>query len=60
MARPPRIRFPGACIHVMAPGNDGQKTFLDKTDYKAFLQILSDIVDQNPFLLYAYSLMPNG
>lgn len=43
----------------MARGNAGQRTFLDKRDYQAFLQILSEVKQQTSFLLYAYCLMPN-
>ena len=43
----------------MARGNGGQKTFRDQADCQSFLEILSDLKKQTPFLLYAYCLMPN-
>ena len=43
----------------MARGNGGSKTYLDDTDYQAFLRILSEVKARKPFRLYAYCLMPN-
>ncbi len=59
MPRALRIHFPGALFHVMTRGNAGQKIFLDRADYQAFLEILLSLKKQGPFLLYAYCLMTN-
>jgi len=59
MPRPPRIDAPGSLFHVMARGNDRQKTFLDAQDYQAFFRALSEQKQKTPFLIYAFCLMPN-
>jgi REP element-mobilizing transposase RayT len=43
----------------MARGNDGQKIFLGKSDYQAFIEALRTVRQRYPFSLYAYVLMPN-
>ena len=43
----------------MARGNNGQKIFLKRSDYKAFLEALSTVRRRYPFYLYAYVLMSN-
>jgi len=59
MPRPPRIDAPGALFHVIARGNDRQKTFLDGQDYQAFFRALSEQKQKTPFLIYSFCLMPN-
>ena len=59
MPRPPRIDAPGSLFHVMARGNDRQKTFLDDQDYQAFFRALSEQKQKTPFLIYAFCFMPN-
>jgi REP element-mobilizing transposase RayT len=43
----------------MARGNNGQKTFIDNTDYANFLEVLRKTKARYPFKIYAYVLMPN-
>jgi REP element-mobilizing transposase RayT len=43
----------------MARGNNGQKVFLKRGDYEAFLKVLSTVRRRYPFYLYAYVLMSN-
>jgi REP element-mobilizing transposase RayT len=43
----------------MARGNNGQAVYLDRADYKAFLEALQTIRERYSFYLYAYVLMPN-
>src|SRR2546428_6830876 len=59
MPRYPRIHAAGLLYHVMARGNNGQKIFLKRSDYKAFLEALSTVRRRYPFYLYAYVLMSN-
>jgi REP element-mobilizing transposase RayT len=59
MPRHPRVHAEGLLYHVMARGNDGQKIFLGKSDYQAFIEALRTVRQRYPFSLYAYVLMPN-
>src|SRR6266498_2273132 len=40
MARRPRLLAPGVLYHVIVRGNHGQKTFLNPSDYHAYLERL--------------------
>src|SRR3990172_13079766 len=59
MPRHPRIHAPGLLYHLMARGNNGQRVFLGRGDYKAFLKAVQTTRERHPFFLYAYVLMPN-
>jgi putative transposase len=59
MARKPRIEFDGAFYHVLVRGNQKQKIFLDKQDFRKYLQILGDYKSRYPLNLYGYVLMSN-
>ena len=59
MPRKPRIEFDGAFYHVLVRGNQKQKIFLDKKDFRKYLQILGDYKSLYSFSLYGYVLMPN-
>jgi putative transposase len=59
MPRHPRVHGEGLLYHVMARGNDGQKIFLNQSDYEAFLEALRMVRKRYPFYLYAYVLMSN-
>lgn len=59
MARKPRIEFPGALYHVIARGNNRQKVFNCKKDYKHFLFRIKQAKERFKFILYAYALVPN-
>ena len=59
MARPLRIEFPGAWHHAMNRGNARQTIFLDKGDYRAFLDLLDECSSMWGLECHAYCLMPN-
>ena len=59
MPRHPRVHATGLLYHVMARGNNGQKIFLKRSDYEAFLEALKIVRKRYPFYLYAYILMSN-
>ncbi|MBI5746340.1 MAG: transposase [Nitrospirae bacterium] len=59
MARKPRIEFDGAFYHVITRGNQRQKIFKDKEDYKRYLAILGDYKERYKYFLNAYILMSN-
>jgi len=59
MARRPRPLAPGLLYHIIARGNQRQKTFLDPTDYQAYLDRLAKYRQQHRVTLHAYCLMPN-
>lgn len=59
MARKPRIEFPGGLYHIITRGNRREEVFLDDSDYKRYLDLLSHYHNRYNFLLYAYVLMPN-
>jgi REP element-mobilizing transposase RayT len=59
MARKPRIEFAGAFYHVITRGNQRQKIFRDKEDYRRYLDILSNYKRRYHFALYGYVLMSN-
>jgi REP element-mobilizing transposase RayT len=45
--------------HVIVRGNQRRKTFLDDTDYQAYLDRLARYRRRYDYTLYAYCLMPN-
>ncbi len=57
MSRPPRIEFPGACYHVTGKALVEKKSFVDKTDYNAFLNVLDSVVARFGWLVHSYSLL---
>lgn len=59
MARRPRLFAPGLLYHVIARGNQRQKTFLTDSDYQAYLARLAKYRKKYGFTVYAYCLMPN-
>jgi len=59
MSRKPRIDFPGALYHVIARGNQKQDIFLSESDYKTYIDFLSEYKTRFQFRLYAYALMRN-
>jgi putative transposase len=56
---PLRHEYPGAVYHLTSRGNARQKIFLDDTDRKKFLDVLSQAVSRYGWLCHAYSLMDN-
>jgi hypothetical protein len=61
MARPLRIRYPGAVEHVMNRGGSRQKVFFDKQDYEAFLKTIGEIHDRwavEVFAIVSWATIP--
>lgn len=59
MARKPRVEFDGAFYHVIARGNQRQRTFHDEHDRQSYLQRIEFYRQRYGFRLYAYVLMAN-
>jgi putative transposase len=59
MPRYKRIREPGLLRHVMSRGNGRMRIFLDDTDYRTFLYILSDVLDRWDVDCWDMCVMPN-
>jgi putative transposase len=59
MARHNRIRIPGLIHHVMSRGNGKMQIFLDDVDYRKFVFLLGDILDDTNVECLNYSVMPN-
>jgi REP-associated tyrosine transposase len=59
MARRPRLLASEVLYHVIVRGNQKQKTFLDETDYQAYLERLGRYRKRFEVMVYAYCLMPN-
>jgi len=59
MARPLRVRFPGAVYHVTARGNERKPIYRDDQDRRRFLERLATVVRRRQLVLHAYVLMRN-
>ena len=59
MAKPLRIRYPGAIYHVMNRGLARRALFHDSRDYRRFLKSLASSVDAKRVRIYAYCLLGN-
>ncbi len=59
MARRPRLFAPGLLYHVIVRGNQRRKTFLNDTDYQAYLERLGRYRRKYGHTIHAYCLMPN-
>ena len=59
MARPLRIKFPGAVYHITSRGNARQNIFLNDADRRLFLTVLADVVEKYRWQCYSYCLMNN-
>ena len=59
MARSRRVVDAGILHHVMARGNGRMEIFLDSVDYRKFLAILRDIVEELDIECWNYCAMPN-
>ena len=59
MARRPRLLASGVLYHVIVRGNHRQKTFLNESDYQAYLERLGRYRKRLAVTVYAYCLMPN-
>lgn len=59
MVRQLRIQYPGAFYHVTSRGNERQKIYKDKDDYKLFIEKLSESLDIYNVCLLCYVCMTN-
>jgi putative transposase len=59
MARHQRIQIAGLIRHVMARGNGRMPIFLDDTDYRWFVHLLGEVVEDLEVECWNYCLMPN-
>src|SRR6266498_2563149 len=59
MARQRRLLAPGVLYHVIVRGNHRQKTFLNQSDYQAYLERLGRYRKRLRITVYAYCLMSN-
>jgi len=59
MSRPLRIAYPNAWYHVMNRGRRAEKIFLDKLDYKVFVELLQETYESWNLQIAAYCLIPN-
>ena len=59
MSRPLRITFPGAIYHMTSRGNAQAAIYADDADRRAFVDLLTQIVQRYHWLCHAYGLMDN-
>ncbi|MEO5896400.1 MAG: transposase [Vicinamibacterales bacterium] len=59
MARKTRFQLPGVLRHVMARGNGKMPIFLDDQDYRRFVFLLGDVVEEFEIECWNYCVMPN-
>jgi REP element-mobilizing transposase RayT len=59
MGRAKRIQTPGLIRHVMSRGNGRMEIFLDDRDYRKFMQLLADVVEDFELECWNYCVMPN-
>jgi hypothetical protein len=56
MYRPLRIVYPGAWYHVMNRGRRAENIFLDKLDYKVFVELLCVLILMELFVACAINI----
>ena len=59
MARPLRIKYPGAFYHVTSRGNERKDVFKSRRDREKFLDYLASATDRYGAAVHAYCLMSN-
>ncbi len=59
MGHPLRIHHPGLIYHVINRGNNRQVIFLEKDDFRDYLNLLTHYKKKYAFNLFAYCLMTN-
>jgi len=59
MARKPRVEYENAFYHVIYRGNNQQKIYLDREDYRIFLKILKETKGKYFLRIHGYVLMKN-
>lgn len=59
MSRPLRVEFPGAFYHITARGNAKQNIFIDRIDFRKFLELVGREIEQQRWNCYSFCLMNN-
>jgi putative transposase len=59
MPRIARVVAPGVPHHVTQRGNRRQRTFFNRDDYRAYIEIVAEWCDRSAVEVWAYCLMPN-
>ncbi len=59
MSRAQRLIINNASYHIIARGNQKQKTFFEEEDFDKYLDLLRHYKREYHFNLYGYCLMPN-
>ncbi|MBI4592324.1 transposase [Candidatus Uhrbacteria bacterium] len=59
MARPLRIKYPGALYHITARGNRKGDIFLDDRDRLVFFEKLATVIKHHNWICHAFCLMCN-
>ncbi|SIQ40698.1 transposase [Halanaerobium kushneri] len=59
MVRKRRVWYPGAKYHITCRGNKKRTIFLDRIDFKIYINIIKEINNKYPFVILSYCLMPN-
>lgn len=59
MLRPLRLEFPDALYHLTSRGDRREDIYEDDTDRRAYLEVLSSVIEQFNWTCYAYCLMSN-
>lgn len=59
MPRQARLVVPGLPHHVTQRGLDRQPTFFEETDYRLYLDLLTDAARRAEVSIWSYCLMPN-
>lgn len=59
MARSPRLQIPHLIRHVMSRGNGRMEIFLDDTDYRQFVHLLGEVMEDSSIPCWNYCVMPN-
>jgi putative transposase len=59
MPRRPRIKLPGAPVHLIQRGNNRQACFFADEDYQTYLHHLCEMAKQFDCAIHAYVLMTN-
>ena len=59
MPRPLHLDFPGALYHVSSRGVDRKPVFREDRDYRLFISLLHQTVDDGSLVVHAFCLMTN-
>ena len=59
MPRQARLILDNVCYHIMARGNQKKRKFLDETDHRAYLRLISKYKERYGFKIYGWCLMDN-